>query len=130
MPSPDFPLDYVDYTSISFPSDRISLLAVRRAHPDEIDIEDPENFFSTDHVQHTLGTVIYVERLLARAAYEKAIGKPGNILQERGLSRQDCIKDLAAWYVKYGVCSGRKQTELLIREVEKQAAGQASGKGR
>ena len=127
MSGSESPLDYVDYTTISFPSDRISLLAIRRAHPDEIDVEGTGNFFRTEHVDHTIGTLVYIERLLARAAFEAALGKPGDILREHGLTRADCLDDLTEWYTAYGVAAGLQHTEQLVRDIESQAASQAKG---
>lgn len=134
MTTPDDPLDYVNYTSLSFPSDAITVLALRRTHPDLFDVEDPVNFFSdhetTGAADNGMATVIYVERLLARAAFESALGGPEDVLAINGLNRDDCIDDLTELYARYGVSSGRHHTEQLVRAFEGQAAAQATGHGR
>jgi hypothetical protein len=128
MSSQNSPLDYIDYTSIRFPSDRITVADIRRAHPGSFDVEDGGRFRECSRNFFPLDTVIYLERLLARAAYEKAIGKPGDILDDRGLERSDCMKDLTKFYATYGVAKGAHLTEQLIREIESQAASQATGR--
>src|SRR5687767_8333742 len=90
-------LDYIDYTALSFPGDRITVRDLRKAHPDLFDVEG-NHFFGEPAAHHTVGTIIYAERLLARAAYEAALGKPGNILHERGVERADCLEDLTKLY--------------------------------
>lgn len=122
-------IDYIDYTSISFPSDRITVRDIRKAHPDLIDVEG-DHFFGEPEAADTVGNVILLERLLARAAFEAALGKSGNVINERGLSRADCLEDLAPLYATYGVASGPEHTEQLVRDFEAQAAAQAKGQSR
>ena len=86
MDSSDSPFDYVDYASIRFPSDGITIGRIRRSHPERFDVEDGERFErTTSDPKFQLNTLIYLERLLARAAYEKALGKRSDVLGERGL---------------------------------------------
>lgn len=131
MTAGDAPLDYVDYTSISFPSDRVTMADVRRAHPERFDVEDGDAFERTgDDPTFTLGLVVYLERLLARAAYESSLGKPGNVIGQRGMDRADCVEELTKFYATYGVANGSHQTEELVRDIESQAAAQAAGRPR
>ncbi len=129
MPTPDQPIDYLDYTSLSFPSDAITVRAIRRAHPDLIDVEGADNYFGEPAAAHGVGTAVYLERLLARAAFEVALGKADDILAANCLDREGCIDELAQVYERYGVSTGRHYTEELIRTLEKAAAAQAGGRG-
>lgn len=81
-------LDYIDYPSIRFPSDSITVADIRRVHPDRFDIEGGGRFrqATADPTFH-LNSILYLERLVARAAYEKVLGKPGDIIFDRGLER-------------------------------------------
>ena len=123
--------DCVDYTSIKFPSDGITIADVRRAHPERFDVEDGESFERTqDDPKFTLNLIIYLERLLARAAYESASGKAGDVLGEHGLNRNDCVEELTKFFGTYGVTKGAKHTEQFIRDIESQAAAQAASRPR
>jgi hypothetical protein len=66
--------------------------------------------------------------MLARAAYEKAIGKPSNILHESGLTREDALEELTELYRTFGVARGPEHTEQLVRSFESQAAAQANSR--
>jgi len=125
MPS-DSPLDYIDYTSLQFPSDRLTLLDVRRAHPERFDVEGAERFADPDGVDHLpLNTLLYMERLVARAAFEVALGKSADLYAERGLVREECLEEMAEMYQMYGLSTGPQHTEQMIRTLESQAAAQA-----
>jgi hypothetical protein len=127
MPA-DSPLDYVDYTAIPFPSDRISVADIRHHHPDLFDVEDAKGFDRiADEATFTLDLILDLERLIARAAYESARGLPPSAFKDRGMSRSECLDELAAFYSGYGVATGRKATEQLVRDIESRAAAQAVG---
>jgi hypothetical protein len=125
------PIDSIDYTSINFPSDRITIADVRRAHPERFDAENGEAFEQThDEPKFTLNLIIYLERLLARAAYERARGKAGDVLGEHGLDRDECVEELTKFFGTYRVAKGANHTEQLIRDIESQAAAQAASRPR
>lgn len=131
-------IDYVIYTSIAFPSDNLTIRDLRRAHPDQFDVDDGPDFF--DHVgenilaDDTIGTMLYVERLLARGAYEEARGNRDYLLKKQAVEREGLIAELAEDYMRYGLASGPQHAQQLIRDFEAQAAAQAvkpgTGKGR
>lgn len=121
-------LDYVDYTRIPFPSDHLTFGAVRRAHPDLFDVDGTELFFDTATTATDVPDLFYLERLLARQAFEAALGRPGELLRSRNLEREDCLQELTAGYVRYGLSTGRHHTEQLVREFEALAAAQAPGR--
>ncbi|QVL30807.1 hypothetical protein KIH39_18390 [Telmatocola sphagniphila] len=101
---------------------------IRRVHPDLFDVEDAPRFRKiVDQSSFTLDLILYLERLLARAAFEKALGKTEDVLQRRGLDRQDCVEELTQFYETYGIAhaQGKHQAEVLIQNIESQAASQA-----
>jgi hypothetical protein len=118
-------IDYVDYTSLSFPSDRLTFGVVRRVHPDLIDVDDTAHVLDKLRSGTSIGDMIYLERLLARQAFETAIGKTEKVLPQSYVSREECIDDLNKAYVQYGLSTGRHETEQLIRDFETQAVRQA-----
>ncbi|HEX4609317.1 MAG TPA: hypothetical protein VH092_14055 [Urbifossiella sp.] len=123
------PLDYIDYTSLHFPSDRITLLDVRRAHPDRFDVEDGRQFSDPEGKgDFRLAPLVYLERIIARAAFEAALGKPSDLYAERGLERAGCVEEVAELYRMYGVSTGLQHTQQLVRDLETQAAKQAKGR--
>ena len=123
MPAPDSPLDSIDYTSLAFPSDRITVVDLRRAHPERFDAEDGDRFARVGPT-FRLNSILDLERLFALAAFEKALGKPGDPIRARGLDRDDCVEELTEFYRTYRVADGRHATEQLIRDIETQAAAQ------
>ena len=123
------PIDSPQYTSIRFPSDSVTVAAVRRVHPNRFDVEDGRRFQTLEgEPEFTLGAALHVERILARAAYETARGNPDDYLASCGLSREDCLEDRTDFYRTYGVADGRRQTEELIRRIEAQAVEQVRGR--
>lgn len=130
MSSPDSPRDTVNYTSIRFPSDRITLADIRRAHPERFDVDSPPAFRRLgEEESFRLNMAIDTERLLARAAFEKATGNgPDYLGQVMGLDRDNLIEELTEDYRLYGVAVGRQVTEQLVRDLEAQAASQAGRK--
>lgn len=125
----DPPLDYIDYTSLRFPSDRITIRDMRRAHPDRFDVEGGRRFAEPeDEEDFLVGTLIYMERLVARAAFEAALGKPGDLYAERALEKEGCVEEMAEMYRRYGVSTGLEHTRQLLRDLESQAAQQARGR--
>lgn len=123
----DLPLDYLDYTSLRFPSDAVTLLAIRRAHPARFDVEGGPRFRDDGADEFRLNALCYLERLVARAAYEAALGKATDLYADRGLDRETCVAELTDLYARYGVAAGEQHTRQLIRDLEAQAAAQAAG---
>ncbi|WP_149109712.1 hypothetical protein [Limnoglobus roseus] len=116
----------MDYASIRFPSDRIDVAALRRAHPDRFDAEGGRRFADAgSDPTFFLDTIVYLERLLARSAFDHAAGRSANRQKGAGMSRSECLKDLTEFYQAYGVATGAKHTAQLVRGFEDQAAHQA-----
>ena len=90
---PDPTLDYIDYTSISYPSDQLAIGKIRKLYPHRFDVEGSEvkNFFDANAGTHTgdtkeawLRCMLTAERYLARNAYEEALGKTWTCVTELG----------------------------------------------
>jgi hypothetical protein len=117
----------VNLTDIRFPSDGLTIGALRRAHPDRFDTPPVPTFFLTeprgDCADLVLGTVLGLERALAADAYNRAAGQGWKDVA-LGYDRGTFAADLGEWYVRYGLARGGHHAEQLIRAFEAQAAGQ------
>src|SRR5437762_2674760 len=98
MPDDKPEIDYLDYTSIRFPSDRLTLGTLRKVEPDKFDIQD------APHCEGVCGgswemvqAIMRCERELAWHAYEKAMGRPSPLL-EGDTTRGDIIDELMELY--------------------------------
>ena len=106
-----------DLSSLEFPSDRITLVQLRRVEPE---------YFSTDRqmldndltVVHGINA-LRIELVLARKAWAAAIGLPD---PDTFRKRPTEIEYLTDVYKDYGLSSGRQQTEELVRRFETEAA--------
>lgn len=123
--SSDDRFDGLNLTSVSFPSDSISIESLRRLFPNDFDVGITEGiqaqpkFFllveNTINASNTLGNVLYCERLLAAWYYakEKGIAPP-----ETGLV--DLQEELSENYCKLGIATGPHHAEELMRDIERQ----------
>jgi len=124
--------DYIDYTLVRFPSDRLDIGAIRRTHPEFFDVQQAR--FSeafeviTDAVDGpNIGSMLRIERLLAMNAFEEVRGaftKTNTVSDE---DKPGFIEELASHYMQYGIASGLQHAQQLILDIEAQAAGQARG---
>jgi hypothetical protein len=116
-PMTDTPPD-IDYTRLSFPSDRLTVGAARAAFPHR---------FRTDRANFTdVESLMAAERWLARRAFDLALGRPDPLRDDpvRG-DRQELIGALADSYKRFGLSPGLKHTRELVKAFEAAAAGQA-----
>lgn len=122
----------IDFTRIRFPSDRITVANLRRAHPVRFDVEGAVQFegVQDNDPEFLVPVMMALERMLARNAHSIAAGMGTDVLTKECLERADCIKDLTDCYAAYGVSSGPNQTEELVREIEAQAVAQVVGRPR
>jgi hypothetical protein len=135
MSAPDSPLDYIDYTSISFPSDKLTIRDLRLLYPHYFDVEGSaiRDFLAANAGQGKLNSVdddwlasmLDSERWLARHSYDKSRGAPVSRLEEIGDSRDKCASELSTYYVHFGLASGPTHADQLIRQFEAAAAAQA-----
>jgi hypothetical protein len=130
MTSPLPPIDsthpepHLDFTKIDFPTDRLTIQAVRQRFPDALDAEAPGQHMDLEKIE--LPAMLRIERNLAKWAFDAALGKspfkPG--------SGPVGLLDIARYkvgdlYVRYGLAKGTHHAEQLIRAFEQAAADQA-----
>jgi hypothetical protein len=138
VPAPSAETPKIDLSRIDFPSDRITVKALRAARPgsgfdDKVAVY-PEGKNAFDEFVACLST----ERELAGKAFDAAL--QGHDLKRIGKGdhkpawdRQEIVSALDSEYRAYGLSSGRQQSIQLIRQIEAQAVAQAEehlGRGR
>jgi hypothetical protein len=114
----------LDLSKIDLPSDQITMGTVRRVEPTAF-----EPYIS--HEPDDLGIIdtVATEILLAKDAYTKARGIKSEIPMDAGERRQ-YILNLNDEYRAYGISTGVKQTNELIRNMERAAVAQAKQSNR
>jgi hypothetical protein len=123
-------LDYIDYTSIAFPSDSLTFGKLRKLYPEHFDVEGDgvSEFFegnvSGQGKQIRLVDMITAERYLARHAFEEASGKKWTCLTELGDTRDQSAEELGKRYIHFGLATDLQHADQLIRAFEAQAAAQ------
>ena len=82
MPDDKPQLDYLDYTSIRFPSDKLTIGTLRKLEPDKFDVQGllfrGKGPYSEDNdggSWEMVQEIMCAERILAHVAYEQAIGR-------------------------------------------------------
>jgi hypothetical protein len=136
MPRENSETPVIDFTRITFPSDRLTIKAVRDAigrdrGPNRLDMVLLEPLGSHLFESKTgLADFLALERELARNAFTAALEgyKPARIgrqdLEKAGERRgiSDCLN---IKYRQFRLASGPKQSAQLVRDIEKQAVVQA-----
>jgi len=121
----------LNYAVISFPSDRLTFGAIRKAYPNLFDVDVESNsktFFDQPWMTPDLDSMFYLERLLARQAYEIANGQSEETLRNRYQNNRDNVDRLGSIYLRFGLVTGQQQTEQLVREFQAHAVAQAPGR--
>jgi hypothetical protein len=115
----------IDFSSLTYPSDGLSIKNIRSAHPQGFTQEDPA-FFEAAHWgdRADFGGTLLVERRIAHKAFAARLGLPDPYPDE-DWSRSELIEMLTESYQTYGIATGSHQTEQLAREIEAQAVTQA-----
>jgi hypothetical protein len=117
----------VEFTQISFPSDSLTVAALRKSYPRSFDLPrvgGSDRTYGRGSLDDTLGNVIDNERLIASLAFKKAIGlSPTEAETEE--PRETLVEFLTHDYVTLGVAAGEHHAEQLIRDIEAQATAQA-----
>ncbi len=116
----------VDLTAISFPSDELTVGALRRLYPARLDAPLPTFFDSEPHYNsaaYVLGNLLAKERTLTMDAYNR-VAQQGwkEIAPEFG--HHAFPADLEDSYVELGLATGLKSATQLVRGIETQGAGQ------
>jgi hypothetical protein len=109
----------LDLSKIILPSDRITMGTVRRVEADAF-----EPYISYDPISLDIVATVATETLLARAAYAKARGiTPAEPVSPS--ERREYILNLHDDYCLYGISTGIRQSNELIRAMERAATQQA-----
>src|SRR5947207_235396 len=71
--------DDIDYTRIRFPSDQLNIGTMRHLHPDLFDVDNADFDKALRVIPEasdgpSIGSMLRIERLLARNAFEEACG--------------------------------------------------------
>lgn len=119
----------IDIARISFPSDRLTVKAIRVAEPNLFDHPDVWVRSAAGDDSNFL-LMLRDERAIAYKAFAKTLGLPARVSSSH---RNDIVHSLAEEYSRLGLSTGPKHTVQLIRDIEAQAIAQAKehlGKGR
>jgi hypothetical protein len=113
---------HIDFARIAFPSDRLSIGAIRRAFPKTLDGPQPRG--AGRSLDNILSGLIDVERQLAEDAFSAAVGRRRRWAGAR--HRGNAVAELSSEYVLFGLAEGPHHARELIRGVEAQAIAQAN----
>ena len=123
----------IDFTSIDFPTDRLTVKELRRLAPHGFDLPvvgtalgelREGTYYRRDSLDAILGEIVDVEREIAERAFHQALGTACPVHLMRGFpdAAREC---LAAAYLRLQIAGVDHQVEQLIRDIENQAAVQA-----
>jgi hypothetical protein len=117
----------IDLTKIEFPSDVMTIKAIRRLWPVAVDTGEKVDLFSRPvggRAGEMLSNMLTMERDLAKATFGLEFGREPNITYA-----DDDVKllaeDLSKLYTRYGIADGPNSAKELIRNIESQAVAQA-----
>lgn len=118
MPAPpDDPK--LDFSKITFPSDRITFRQIRARNPEVSVLHELETVPAKDieAVCNHRWEVMLVEK-----AFASTLGRAD---PHPEMDREELIEALNDTYPEYGLSSGLHQTKLLVKELERAAISQA-----
>jgi hypothetical protein len=115
----------LDFSPMHFPSDQLTVLRLRRLHPELFDHgfqtgdAQPKYFFDLESAESGIGSLLFKERLIATGAYAAARGLPGpkDWDEDLELYKKELVSDLCF----YGLASGVHEAVEMIRDIERQA---------
>lgn len=118
-----------DFTRISFPTDRLTIAAIRKRYPKSVDLPHtreplPRNFIGRSSLEVELGSLLDNERLIAAFRYKQVLGLP-TTREEDYCASSEAKTLLAEEYVALGLAPGKQVARQLLRTIETQAAEQA-----
>jgi hypothetical protein len=123
LPSPKH--TSIDFTAISFPSDRLTFKDLRALDSKQDAQSDPGTFSKNSDF---FDTMRYLERLLAFLAFETACGRAKAAKKEIAagdIGIKGMAKDLSEFYIRYGLATGPAAAEELIKSVRAEGEKQA-----
>ena len=122
----------IDFTTFSFPTDRLTVRDLRRKHPEGFDQPLPEEAlgeirrgsrYRRRSLDVILGDLIDAEREVAERAFHNHLGSgQPDYLRGTPDGSRDC---LISTYVEWGLATGEHHAEQLVRDLEAQAISQA-----
>jgi hypothetical protein len=120
----------IDFTTIRFPTDRLTISDLRRVYPcsfdqpPEIESSLSQSAYGRASIEEALGRVIDAERAIASTAFKKLTGQT--------LTEDEATRDKAGYqyvideYIDLGLARGAYQAEQLLRDIVGQAQEQAA----
>ncbi|MBX9580278.1 MAG: hypothetical protein K2X87_08225 [Gemmataceae bacterium] len=128
------PVPKIDFKTIDFPSDKLSIKDLRRAFPKlgyDLWLEDRFDYrFKTGEIRRpmslddTIHALLDFERDFAEQAFLQALGVP--LRDGGGYLHEEAVETLRSDYIKLGLAAGDHQVAELVRNVERQAVAQAN----
>lgn len=129
MPDPQ-PDPQPDFTRMTFPTDRLTVAALRKAYPWAFDQphHDPYRrgrwFGGRASLEEAIGDTLDFERRLATLEFKRVLGLTPNA--EEGRHPQwELAESLRDEYATLGLAAGEHHADQLVRGIESQAAAQA-----
>lgn len=131
----------IDFTRIAFPTDSLTIKALRKNTPHAFDVPPPEKWkhlisdqrsshFSLMSLDDVLSSILDFERLVAEDAFRNELGlKKKAPYPVIGGRKSDLIDSVASDYVSLGIARGKNEAREMIRAVEAQAREQAREHG-
>lgn len=117
-------IEELKLTSVSFPTDRVTVGALRAAFPSDFDFDWHPRENHKLRFLDTLMSAVFHEREYAARAYLSATNRKPPQLAIM-LDQEELIDMLLDDYVKLGIASGPAQAKELLRDVERQVLAQA-----
>jgi hypothetical protein len=124
----------VDLGGIGFPSDNLTLAALRKQHLGEFDTLKA-NFFDGERMRESgkkggreaLAEMIYIERRIAQETFQASVrgDRQAGFLKSTGGDDRGLVEDLTSHYLRYGLAQGPHEALRLIGLIESQATTQA-----
>jgi len=115
----------LDYDKLDFPSDKLTLGAIRNAVPEkELGRTDFTQGVFTPRAENYVADILTIERMIASATFDRTLGQvTNNSLSDE--ERKDAVEQLAGLYTRFGIASGEHHADQQIRGIESQAAAEA-----
>lgn len=120
----------IDVTKIDFPSDGLTIKAIRHRWPLSIDTreDDPYSLGIPKPFGPPTGELIHnmlvMERDFAKATFGLEFGRSPQIIYADN-DLKTLTDDLGKAYIEFGLASGPHHAEQLVRSIESQAIAQA-----
>jgi hypothetical protein len=120
---------------VAFPSDKLTLGDLRRAHRPEFDTLGV-NFFdgakmgraAEDWPQSDLAEMLHIERQIAQRTFEASFQgyKGASVLTSADKGDRQYVNALSGHYIRYGLARGKHEAKTLIGSILSQALQEAT----